>query len=69
MIVIFLGVLFIPWLSTLFALSWLPNHQGLVAVGIGIVGAIVVTFVRHASGNVGAVTNVDVTDGKRKVAA
>lgn len=69
MLVGFLGVLFIPWLSTLFALSWLPNHQGLVAVGIGIVGAIVVTFVRHASGNVGAVTNVDVTDGKRKVAA
>lgn len=69
MLVGFLGVLFIPWLSTLFALSWLPNHQGLVAVGIGIVGAIVVTFVRHASGNVGAVTNVDVTDGERKVAA
>ena len=69
MLVGFLGVLFIPWLSTLFALTWLPNHQGLVAVGIGIVGAIVVTFVRHASGNVDAVTNVDVTAGKRKVAA
>jgi len=51
MLIGFLGVLFIPWLSNLFALSWLPNHQGLVAVAIGIVGAVVVTFVRQLSGN------------------
>ena len=67
MLVGFLGVLFIPWLSTLFALSWLPNHQGLVAVGIGIVGAVVVTFVRQISGNAGHVLAVEKSNAEMEV--
>jgi cation-transporting ATPase E len=51
MLIGFLGVLFIPWLSNLFALSWLPNYQGLSAVAIGAVGAVVVTFIRYKSGS------------------
>ena len=51
MLIGFLGVLFIPWLSNLFALSWLPNSQGLSAVAIGAVGAVVVTFIRYKSGS------------------
>jgi len=67
MLVGFLGVLFIPWLSTLFALSWLPNHQGLVAVGIGIVGAVVVTFVRQISGNADHVPAVEKSNAEMEV--
>jgi len=67
MLVGFLGVLFIPWLSTLFALSWLPNHQGLVAVGIGIVGAVVVTFVRQISGNADRVPAVEKSNAEMEV--
>jgi cation-transporting ATPase E len=68
MLVGFLGVLFIPPISNLFALSWLPNHQGLVALAIGAVGAAVVTVVRMRSGNSDHAEPVEaVTDAGRKV--
>jgi cation-transporting ATPase E len=51
MLVAFLGVLFIPWLSNLFALSWHADREGLVAVGVGAVGAVLVTIARIASGH------------------
>ena len=70
MLVGFLGVLFIPPLSSLFALSWLPNHQGLIAVAIGAVGAAIVTFVRMKSGNSDHADAVEpVMDAKEEVAA
>ena len=70
MLVGFLGVLFIPPLSSLFALSWLPNHQGLIAVAIGAVGAVIVTFVRMKSGNSDHADAVEpVMDAKEEVAA
>ncbi len=56
----FLGVLFIPPLSSLFALTWLPNHQGLIAVAIGAVGALIVTFIRYRAGNAGHADSADV---------
>ena len=33
MLVGFLGVLYIPWLSHMFALSWSPDTPGLIALG------------------------------------
>ena len=45
----FIGVLYIPWLATLFELSWHPNHQGLVAVAVGAVAAVVITIIRSYS--------------------
>ena len=47
MLVGFLGVLYIPWLSNLFQMSWAPDHDGLAALAIGIVGATVVSLL-HA---------------------
>jgi cation-transporting ATPase E len=47
MLVGFLGVLYIPWLSDLFDLSWSPDKEGLVALGVGVVGAAAVS-VAHA---------------------
>ena len=56
----FLGVLFIPPLSNLFALTWLPNHQGLIALAIGAIGALVVTLIRYRAGNAGHANSADV---------
>jgi membrane protease YdiL (CAAX protease family) len=47
-------------LSSLFALTWLPNHQGLIAVAIGAVGALIVTFIRYRAGNAGHADSADV---------
>ncbi len=69
MLIGFLGVLFIPWLSNLFALSWLPNHQGLIAVAIGVVGAVVVTFVRQLAGNAGRMSVVESSKPTSEVGA
>lgn len=69
MLIGFLGVLFIPPLSSLFALSWLPNHQGLVAVAVGMVGAVLVTFIRRKSENAGAVSEVEPKQDDLRVAA
>jgi cation-transporting P-type ATPase E len=52
MLVGFLAVLYVPWLSTLFDLSWAPNKQGLVAVGIGVLGALAVSVAYAVSGPV-----------------
>ncbi|MEI6229179.1 MAG: HAD-IC family P-type ATPase [Actinomycetes bacterium] len=67
MLIGFLGVLFIPWLSNLFALSWLPNYQGLSAVAIGAVGAVVVTFIRHKSGNADGKSDDALSNTQREV--
>ena len=69
MLIGFLGVLFIPWLSNLFALSWLPNYQGLSAVVIGMVGAGLVTFIRYKSGNADDKADVEPSNANREVAA
>jgi cation-transporting ATPase E len=42
MVVMFLGVLFIPWFSTFFALSLGPERYSLIAVVTGLVGALLV---------------------------
>ena len=42
MVVAFLGVLFIPWLSTFFALSLPPDVSSVIAVGLGLAGAVLV---------------------------
>jgi hypothetical protein len=42
MVVMFLGVLFIPWLSNFFALSLAPERYSLVAIVTGLVGALLV---------------------------
>jgi cation-transporting ATPase E len=42
MIVMFLAVLFIPWLSNFFALSLAPEKYSLVAIVSGLVGAALV---------------------------
>jgi cation-transporting ATPase E len=47
MLIGFLGVLYIPWLSHLFQMSWAPDHDGLAALAIGIVGATIVSLL-HA---------------------
>lgn len=67
MLIGFLGVLFIPWLSNLFALSWLPNYQGLSAVAIGAVGAVVVTFIRYKSGNADGKSDDALSNTQREV--
>lgn len=46
MLVGFLGVLFIPGLSKLFALQWHPDQEGFVALGVGVVGAAVIGGIR-----------------------
>ncbi|MFC6237092.1 HAD-IC family P-type ATPase [Longivirga aurantiaca] len=47
MLIGFVGVLYIPWLSNLFQMSWAPDHDGLAALAIGIVGATIVSLL-HA---------------------
>jgi cation-transporting ATPase E len=42
----FLGVLFIPPLSRLFALEWHPDQEGFVALAVGVVGAAVIGGIR-----------------------
>ena len=46
MLVGFLGVLFIPPLSSLLALAWHPDKEGFVALGVGLLGATVITGIR-----------------------
>jgi len=42
MVVAFVAVLFIPWLSKFFALSLSPERYSAVAVVVGVIGAILV---------------------------
>ena len=51
MLVGFLAVLYIPWLSHLFGLSWSPDTPGLVALGVGVVGAGAVSIVHAFAGH------------------
>jgi len=51
MLVGFLGVLYIPWLSHLFELSWSPDVPGLIALGIGVLGAGAVSVVHAFAGH------------------
>jgi cation-transporting ATPase E len=46
MLVGFLGVLFIPPLSSLFALEWHADKEGVVALAVGVLGAAVITGIR-----------------------
>ncbi|HET7902909.1 MAG TPA: HAD-IC family P-type ATPase [Candidatus Nanopelagicales bacterium] len=50
-IVGFLGVLYIPWISRLFDLTWHPDRAGLVALGVGILGAAAVSIAHALSGH------------------
>ena len=47
MLVGFLAVLYIPRLSNLFEMSWAPDHDGLAALAIGVVGATIISLL-HA---------------------
>jgi hypothetical protein len=47
----FLGVLYVPWLSQMFQLSWSPDVPGLVALGVGVVGAGAVSVVHAFAGH------------------
>ncbi len=47
MLVGFLGVLYIPWLSRAFQMSWAADHDGLAALVIGVLGATAVSLL-HA---------------------
>jgi cation-transporting ATPase E len=51
MLVGFLGVLYIPWLSDMFELSWGPDVPGLVALGVVVVGAAAVSVVHAFAGH------------------
>lgn len=51
MLVGFLGVLYIPPLSALFELSWQPDQDGLVALGVGILGSALISVARAFSGH------------------
>jgi cation-transporting ATPase E len=51
MLVGFLGVLYIPWLSNLFDLSWQPDKVGLVALGVGVLGAVAISLVHALAGH------------------
>jgi cation-transporting ATPase E len=51
MLVCFLGVLYIPWLSNMFQLSWSPDVPGLVALGVGVVGSAAVSVVHAFAGH------------------
>jgi cation-transporting ATPase E len=50
MLVAFLGVLYIPWLSSTFAISWSPDTDGLIALGVGVVGAMAISVVHAVAG-------------------
>jgi len=47
----FLAVLYVPWLSELLALSWAPDKSGMVALGVGILGAAAVSVAHAFSGH------------------
>jgi cation-transporting ATPase E len=47
----FLCVLYIPWLSHVFELSWSPDTPGLIALGVGVVGAGAVSVVHAFAGH------------------
>ncbi len=51
MLVGFLGVLCIPWLSHMFELSWHPDVPGLIALGVGALGAGAVSVVHVFAGH------------------
>jgi cation-transporting ATPase E len=51
MLVGFLGVLHIPPISRLFELSWQPDQDGLVALGVGILGSALISVARAFSGH------------------
>jgi cation-transporting ATPase E len=51
MLVGFLGVLYIPPISSLFELSWQPDQDGLVALGVGILGSALISVARAFSGH------------------
>jgi cation-transporting P-type ATPase E len=51
MLVGFLGILYIPPLSSLFELSWQPDQDGLVALGVGILGSALISVARAFSGH------------------
>lgn len=51
MLVAFLGVLYIPPISRLFELSWQPDQDGLVALGVGILGSAAISVARAFSGH------------------
>jgi cation-transporting ATPase E len=61
MLVGFLGVLYIPWLSTMFELSWSPDVPGLIALAVGVVGAGAVSVV-HAFAGHGHPDDADAAD-------
>ena len=42
MVAMFIGVLAIPWFSSFFALSLGPERYGFIAIGVGLVGAVLV---------------------------
>ena len=50
-IVGFLVVLYVPWISHLFDLSWEPDRAGLVALGFGVLGAAAVSVAHALSGH------------------
>jgi len=50
-IVGFLVVLYVPWISRLFDLTWHPDRAGLVALAFGVVGAAAVSIVHAFSGH------------------
>jgi cation-transporting ATPase E len=47
----FLVVLYVPWISNLFDLSWQPDRAGFVALGIGVLGAAAVSVAHAVSGH------------------
>jgi cation-transporting ATPase E len=51
MLVGFLGVLYIPWLARMFELSWKPDAPGLIALGVGVLGAGAVSVVHAFAGH------------------
>ena len=53
MLVGFLGLLYVPWLSRVFELTWSPDTPGLIALGVGVVGAGAVSVVHAFAGHGG----------------
>jgi len=51
MLLAFLGVLYVPWLSHLLQLSWSPDKSGLVALVVGVVGAAAISLVHAFAGH------------------
>ncbi|HSN06136.1 MAG TPA: HAD-IC family P-type ATPase [Candidatus Angelobacter sp.] len=51
MLVGFLGMLYVPWLSDLFDLSWQPDKVGMVALGVGVLGSAAISLVHALAGH------------------